>query len=89
VQPGGYPLTDSTYANLVHRLTRHPDHPIPPGIKEDILAYYSNLDLPFTTKNDPKKWAQVLADLKTLQPMPTSLELQPYPTYGQDTSGSE
>jgi hypothetical protein len=89
VQPGGYSLTDSTYASLLHRLTRHPDQPIPPGIKEDLLAYYSNLDLPITTKKDPKKWAQVLADLKTLQPMPTSLELQPYPTYGQDTSGSE
>ena len=89
VQPGGYSLTDSTYANLLHRLTRHPDQPIPPGIKEDLLAYYSNLDLPITTKKDPNKWAQVLADLKTLQVMPTSIEMQPYPTYGQDTSGSE
>ena len=86
VQPGGYSLTDSTYANLLHRLTRHPEQPIPPGIKENILAYYANPDLPITTKKDPKKWAQVQADLATLKAMPTSTEPQPFPTYGDDAA---
>ncbi len=89
VQPGGYSLTDSTYASLLHRLTRHPEQPIPPGIKENILAYYANPDLPFTTKKDPKKWAQVLADLQVLTAMPTSIEPQPFPTYGDDAPVSE
>jgi hypothetical protein len=89
VQPGGYSLTDSTYADLLHRLTRHPDQPIPPGIKENILAYYANPDLPITTKKDPKKWAQVQADLETLKAMPTSSEPQPFPTYGDDAPASE
>ena len=89
VQPGGYSLTDSTYANLLHRLTRHPDQPIPPGIKENILAFYSNLDLPITTEKDPEKWAQVLDDLKILQTMPTSIVPQPYPTYGDDAPAGE
>jgi hypothetical protein len=84
VQPGGYPLTDSTYAGLLHLLTRQPDKAVPPGIKEDIQAYYANLDLPITTKKDPEKWKQVLADLETLKTMPTSEELKPYPTYGED-----
>jgi Zinc dependent phospholipase C len=84
VQPGGYPLTDSTYANLLHRLVQHPDQPIPPGIKDDIQLYYSNLDLPITTKKDPERWKQVLADLKTLGGMPTSTLPQPYATYGDD-----
>jgi hypothetical protein len=39
VKPDGYSLTDSTYANLVHRLTMQPAQPIPPGIKEDIEIY--------------------------------------------------
>jgi hypothetical protein len=38
VQPGGYSLTDSTYAHLLHMLTRQPTLPIPHGIKEDIEA---------------------------------------------------
>ena len=82
VQPGGYPLTDETYARLLHLLTRQPTLPIPPGIKEDIEAYYANLDMPFATKKDPQEWAQVQADLTTLEGMPTSKEPEPYPTYG-------
>jgi hypothetical protein len=84
VQPGGYSLTDSTYASLLHLLTHHPARPVPPGIKLDIQAYYSNPSAPITTKKDPKTWAQVQADLATLAGMATSKELEPYPTYGGD-----
>jgi len=84
VQPGGYPLTDSTYADLLHRLTRTPAQPIPPGIKEDIQIYYADPASPITTKKDPSAWAQVQADLATLAAMPTSTAPEPYPTYGDD-----
>jgi hypothetical protein len=84
VQPGGYSLTDSAYADLLHRLTRSPAQPIPPGIKEDIQAYYVNTESPITTKKNPAKWAEVQADLVTLAAMPTSTEPTPYPTYGED-----
>jgi hypothetical protein len=84
VRPGGYPLTDSTYADLLHLLTRQPTQAIPPGIREDIQAYYANLDLPIATKKNSEKWKQVLADLETLKTMPVSPEPKPYPTYGED-----
>lgn len=84
VQPGGYALTDSTYADLLHRLTRQSNQPIPPGIKRDIQAYYADTSLPITTKKDSARWAEVQADLTTLETMPTSTELQPYPTYGNE-----
>jgi hypothetical protein len=87
VRPGGYALTDATYADLLHRLTRQTEKPIPPGIKEDIQAFYSDLDLPITTKNDPDRWKEVLADLATLKTMPTSPQAAPYPTYGDDHPG--
>lgn len=89
VQPGGYPLTDSTYADLLHRLTRTPTQAIPPGIKEDIQAYYSNPDAPIGTKKDAGAWARVQADLVTLAAMPISTEPEPYPTYGDDAAESE
>ncbi len=89
VQPGGYSLTDSTYAHLLHLLTRQPALPIPPGIKDDIQAYYANLEMPFTTKKDPGDWAQVQADLITLAGMPTSAEPTPYPTYGDTGDSTE
>jgi hypothetical protein len=84
VRPSGYRLTDQTYATLLHRLASTPTQPIPPGVKDDILAYYANLDLPFATKKKPELWAAVQQDLKTLQTMPTSTAPEPFPTYGDD-----
>jgi hypothetical protein len=84
VQPGGYRLTDATYAQLLHLLASRSNQAIPPGIKEDIQAYYANLDAPITTKKEPERWKQVLADLATLKTMPTNPEQKPYPTYGED-----
>jgi len=89
VKPGGYPLTDSTYADLLHRLAQQPSTPIPPGIKEDIETFYSNPDLPIATKKNPARWAEVQADLKTLESMSTSKEQTPYPTYGDYSDDSD
>ncbi|HEV2578460.1 MAG TPA: zinc dependent phospholipase C family protein [Acidobacteriaceae bacterium] len=86
VKPAGYPLTDQTYAYLLHGLTQTPTDPVPPGIKEDILAYYADLSLPFATKKDPAAWAAVQRDLATLQTMPTSPWAVPYATYGDGSS---
>jgi len=85
VQPGGYALTDSTYALLLHRLAQTPAQPIPPGIKSDIEAFYANPNAPITTRKDPAQWAQVQADLKILASMSTSTEPAPYPTYGNES----
>jgi hypothetical protein len=87
VRPSGYSLTDDTYATLLHNLTLTPTNPIPPGIKLDILAYYSNLDLPFATKQNPGAWRALLQDLTTLRSMPTTTEPEPYPTYGDGDNG--
>ena len=81
VKPAGYPLTDATYAYLLHRLTSTPTQPVPPGIKEDILAYYADDSLSFATRKAPDAWQQVEKDLQTLRSMPTSDELEPYQTY--------
>jgi hypothetical protein len=81
VKPGGYTLTDATYAHLLHLLALSPAQPIPPGIKSDVEAYYSDPNAPISTKKDAAQWAQVQADLKTLATIPTSNEPEPYPTY--------
>lgn len=87
VKPGGYRLTDETYATLTHRLAASPKQPISPGIKEDILAYYQDLDLPFYTKRKPQAWATLQADLATLRTMPTSTEPVLFTTYGDADNG--
>jgi hypothetical protein len=83
VKPGGYPLTDTTYAKLLDRLTRTPTQPIPPGIKSDVEAYYADPNAPIVTKQHPDEWKKVQDDLKILEAMPTSTEAAPYPTYGE------
>lgn len=86
VQPGGYRLTDETYANLLHALASQPKVPIPLGIKEDIEKFYSDPEAPIFTKRDPQKWAQLQKDLATLTNMPTSRTPQPFPTYDEEAA---
>ncbi|MBV8906879.1 MAG: zinc dependent phospholipase C family protein [Acidobacteriia bacterium] len=74
VKPGAYKLTDQTYATLLDRLTRQPGPPIPAGLREDILAYYADSSAPIATKQNPKAWNRVVAELKVLEQMPTRPE---------------
>jgi hypothetical protein len=74
VVPGGYPLTDRTYAQLLARITKVPTEPIPAGLKQDIIAYYADPAAPISTKNKPKKWAAVQAQLQVLIGMETISE---------------
>ena len=67
VQPGGYSLTDSTYANLLHRLTRSPRNRFLRESRETSRPIMRILTWPFTTKKDPTKWEQVQADLSDAQ----------------------
>jgi hypothetical protein len=83
VKPGGYPLTDSTYAELLYKLTAKPDQLIPPGIKRDVKAYYADPNAPVETRKHPDEWQKVQDELKILDGMPTSTEAKPYPTYGE------
>ena len=77
VKPGGYPLTDKTYATLLAMITKHPDKVVPNQLKHDLIAYYADPEAPIITKKDPEKWAQVQANLKTLETMKTIGELDP------------
>lgn len=84
VQLGGYPLTDRTYAALLHKLASRPGQPIPPGIKADIQNYFANPPSEASGAEPRKLWTRVQKDLATLAAMPTSQEPEPYPTYGDD-----
>jgi zinc dependent phospholipase C len=66
-QPGTYSLTDETYAKLLHSIVKQSGRPIAPGMRQNLLAYYSDANAPITTKNDSKAWAQVMKDLAALR----------------------
>ncbi|HVC90444.1 MAG TPA: zinc dependent phospholipase C family protein [Acidobacteriaceae bacterium] len=70
-QPGSYPLTDKTYAELLTKLTARPNHAIPAGLQQNILSYYSNPDAPITTKKNRGAWNRVQTSLTKLRGMQT------------------
>ena len=71
VVPGGYSLTDKTYAQLLARITKVPTESIPAGLKQDIVAYYADPAAPISTKKKPKEWAAVQEQLQVLTGMKT------------------
>ncbi|MFP5203988.1 MAG: hypothetical protein ACLGP3_01385 [Acidobacteriota bacterium] len=77
---------DALPASL-HRFTP-PRKPVPPGIVREIQDYYANLDALIATKRNPRRWAEVLADLTTLAAMPQSSAPLLYPTYGDEAEAT-
>jgi len=71
VRPGSYPLTDQTYAELLHKLTAKPGRPVPIQLRTNILAYYSNPQSPISTKKNAKAWMRVQQELPILHGMNT------------------
>ena len=86
VQPAGYPLTDLTYAQLLHRLAATPTEPVPPVVKQEILAYFHDPNLPYANKQKPERWAEVQQDLRTLAGMPTRDADKVFQTYGEQSN---
>jgi Zinc dependent phospholipase C len=71
IRPGNYRLCDLTYADLLHQVTRTPATPIPFGIKRDLLAFFSDPERAIYLKRDPRKFAQMQAELPILQTIST------------------
>jgi len=69
-RPGAYQLTDKTYARLVRELMRRPGIKVPPGLRNDILLFYSDPNAPISTKNDRTAWSRVVKGLNELKQSP-------------------
>lgn len=66
-RPTEYRMADNCYATLVIKLAERDRSSVDPKLRENILAFYGNLDLPFATKKDAKEWRQTLAALDKLK----------------------
>lgn len=69
VRPGGYRLTDQTYAKLLAKITAL-GTPVPVTLKRDLLNYYADPAAPITTKRNKEAWNRVQGELATLKTMP-------------------
>jgi len=62
-----YTLTDATYAKLLDQLAKQKFALTSSDLRENILAFYSDLSLPLETKKDPARWQSVLSSLDQLK----------------------
>jgi hypothetical protein len=70
-----YSLTDETYASLLAKLSAQNFDQTSPQLRDNVLAFYSDLSMPIETRKDPARWQAVLTGLSelkavTLSPVP-------------------
>ncbi len=65
--PGAYRLADEACAYWLDHLARNHFTGVTPEIRTHLLAYYSNLDAPITTKRHRKDWDRLLVQLRELK----------------------
>src|SRR5580692_4763155 len=62
-----YSLTDETYAKLLGQLSGRKFDLTSPGLRQNILDFYSDLSAPIEMKKDAGRWQSVLASLDQLK----------------------
>ncbi len=67
--PGAYRRTDETYAALLRRLTAVPNRELPPGVRENILAFYSHANAQRAWESEGHSWTKILKQLEILRGM--------------------
>ena len=67
--PGAYRLTDETYAELLKRITARPNRNLPPGTRENILAFYSQANAETAWEKEGHDWAPIARELEILKGM--------------------
>lgn len=69
---GEYKLADQTYAKLLNKLADGDVDSVTPELRQNILAFYSNLNAPIDTKRDKKDWRNTLSALDKLKAKPVN-----------------
>jgi hypothetical protein len=75
-----YSLADNTYAKLLSQLADHKFSLTSPKLRDNILAFYSDLSLPLQTKKDSAQWQSVLASLDQLKSTTPNASVEPAPS---------
>jgi hypothetical protein len=66
-KPGEYRMADNAYAKLAEKLADKDPATVPADVRENVLAYFSDLNQPFRTKDDPKEWQATVAAIEKLR----------------------
>jgi hypothetical protein len=72
IKPATYQLADKTEAKYLRMLAQKGFANVSPGVKAELLRYYSDLKLPFCTKQNSKDWTELVAELQELKSTPAT-----------------
>jgi len=65
--PGEYRLDDEAHAQLLDALAKQNFSGVSPELRAELLDFYGNPDAPYATKQKPKAWMKVQAELEQLK----------------------
>jgi hypothetical protein len=65
--PGVYFMNDNVRAKLLEKLAEQNFSGVTPGLRADLLHFYSDPNAPYATKRNVKQWNQLQIDLKRLK----------------------
>jgi hypothetical protein len=74
-----YSLTDESYAKLLSELAKRKFDLTSPDLRENILAFYSDLSAPLETKKDSTRWQSVLTNLEQMKSIALAPIVAPAP----------
>jgi hypothetical protein len=74
---GGYNLADNAYASLLDKLSGKKFDGLTSALRDDILAFYADLNRPFDTKKRPDAWQKTVSELEALKTAPVSASATP------------
>jgi Zinc dependent phospholipase C len=77
-----YPLTDDSYADLLDRIAQRKFEGVTPELRNNILQFYANLNVPFATKKHSERWQKAMHELDELRAVKTAS--QPRPPAGSE-----
>ncbi|MGE5205738.1 MAG: zinc dependent phospholipase C family protein [Chlamydiota bacterium] len=77
---GEYKLTDETYASLLDGLARRHFNAVTPDLRNNILAFYANLNAPIATRKHHKRWQRTLLELQQLKDIQVVAAPAPVPS---------
>jgi hypothetical protein len=70
--PGQYRLNDETHAKLLDALAKQDFSGTGPEVRAELLEFFGHPDAPYATKQKPKDWAKIQAELEQLRNAPPS-----------------
>jgi hypothetical protein len=75
-RPGEYGMADAAYSKLAQKLADKDPSTYPEDIRQSVLAFYSDLGQPYSTRQEPEEWQKTLAAVNKLRSVGTATRVQ-------------